>query len=280
VHDTDRDIRTVRIDHADLAEVDVVVRRSARTRNVRLHVDERGQITVSAPHRLAGSRIDAIVRERASWLVDVRQRMELATRTTEIDLRRGDPVRLLGSWRPSRLVELPHPGRRARVLEEPEGTIVVTIGAGADPWEALHRWYRQIARTVLSERTAYWANRYGLAPGRITIRDQRTRWGSCTEQGDLSFNWRLVLAPMWVLDAIVVHELCHLDELNHSDRFWALLDRRFPRHTEASEWLKVHGPSLRVTAPQVDDAHGVAVRPRRGRTVTDQQTSLFNPAGH
>ncbi len=277
VRDATTDNRLIKLDHPDLSEVDVVIRRSARTRHVRLHVDESGIVTVSAPHRISSVQIDSIVRERADWLHDVLHRMELATQTTEINLWKGDPIRLLGSWRPSKLVQHPSPTRRSRVTERADGRIEVEIAAGADPWDVLLRWYRDTARTIITERTNHWAERYGLEIGRITIRDQRTRWGSCTEHGDLSFNWRLVLAPMWVLDSIVVHELCHIDELNHSDRFWSLLDRRFPRHHEASEWLKVHGPSLRVTAPRTDDPDADPVRPRRGRSVTDEQTTLFNP---
>ncbi len=280
VRGTDVDTRTISLGLPELAAVDVVIRRSARTRHVRLHVDEGGVVTVSAPHRISLRRIDTIVQERADWLRDVLHRMDLASRTTEINLWKGDPVRLLGSWRPSKLIEHPNPSKRARVSETDEGTVVVEIGAGANPWDVLARWYRDTARTVITERTQMWAERYGLNIGKITIRDQRTRWGSCTQHGDLSFNWRLILAPMWVLDSIVVHELCHIDELNHSDRFWSLLDRRFPRHIEASEWLKVHGPSLRVTAPREEDSDAAPVRPRRGRGVTDEQTTLFNPVAN
>ena len=121
--------------------------------------------------------------------------------------------------------------------------------AGDDPFELLQAWYRTVARSIIEERCAQWAAALGLSYGRVSIRAQRTRWGSCTHEGNLSFNWRLVLAPQWVLDAIVVHELCHIDELNHSARFWALLDTRYPRHREADEWLRAHGAELRVSRP-------------------------------
>jgi hypothetical protein len=98
-----------------------------------------------------------------------------------------------------------------------------------------------------------------------------------------------VLAPDWILDSIVVHELCHIDELNHSDAFWELLDERYPRHEEASEWLREHGAALRVSRPATarfgiteqsprEDAPGVVrrARPARGRgDVVEGQTSLF-----
>jgi hypothetical protein len=88
------------------------------------------------------------------------------------------------------------------------------------------------------------ADRLGVAYRRIRIGDQRTLWGSCSPSGTLSFNWRLALAPFEVLDYVVVHELCHLRVPNHSQSFWALVERRRPRWREARGWLHTHGPEL------------------------------------
>jgi predicted metal-dependent hydrolase len=84
----------------------------------------------------------------------------------------------------------------------------------------------------------------GVSPARIQIRDQRSRWGSCSTRGTLSFNWRLVLAPFDVLDYVVVHELCHLREPNHSSRFWRLVERHRPDWRTQRDWLNTHGPEL------------------------------------
>ncbi|MDQ3823259.1 MAG: M48 family metallopeptidase, partial [Actinomycetota bacterium] len=88
------------------------------------------------------------------------------------------------------------------------------------------------------------AARLGVAYERIAIRDQRTRWGSCSRRGTLSFNWRLVLAPTGVLEYVVVHELCHLREPNHSRRFWALLESARPGYRAERQWLRRHGWEL------------------------------------
>ena len=250
--------RTIALDHPELTEVVVRVRRNRRGRNVRIHVDEHGEVTASVPLRFAGRRIDPIVRERADWLHDVLERMRRKANDTVVDLDRGDPTRWLGVWLPTRVER--GPGTRADVrLVEPrtdadasESHIAIRIPVDGDAHDALLAWYRREARRIFEARVAVWAGEFGLAPGKVSIREQRTRWGSCTHRGDLSFNWRLVLAPLWVLDSIVVHELCHIDELNHSDRFWALLDRRFPRHGDASEWLREHGATLRVSRPSGD----------------------------
>jgi len=94
----------------------------------------------------------------------------------------------------------------------------------------------------------------GVAYSRLTLRDQVTRWGSCSSKGALSFNWRLVLAPHDVLDYVVVHEVCHLVELNHGPRFWKLLERRRPRYRESKAWLDEHGWEILAYQPPLESA--------------------------
>jgi predicted metal-dependent hydrolase len=112
------------------------------------------------------------------------------------------------------------------------------------------------ARTLVAERAAEIATREAAALGvafeRITVRDQRTRWGSCSTSGTLSFNWRLALAPAGVLDYIVVHEVCHLREHNHGPRFWALVAERRPGYETQVAWLRTHGHELQAYEAPVD----------------------------
>ena len=100
------------------------------------------------------------------------------------------------------------------------------------------------ARELVSSLAEEEAERLGVAYRRIRIGGQRTLWGSCSPRGTLSFNWRLVLAPLEVLDYVVVHELCHLRVPNHSRAFWALVEERRPRWREQRAWLREHGPEL------------------------------------
>jgi len=108
----------------------------------------------------------------------------------------------------------------------------------------LTNWLNREARSDISERVAIHATGLDVAPKRITIRDQTTRWGSCSATGTLSFSWRLVLAPPLVLDYVAAHEVAHLRELNHGTRFWRLVRKAAPRSDEARAWLKEHGPRL------------------------------------
>ncbi|MBR3474255.1 MAG: M48 family metallopeptidase [Oscillospiraceae bacterium] len=105
------------------------------------------------------------------------------------------------------------------------------------------------ARRVFLARTAYFAPLVGVKAGRISIRSQRTKWGSCSARGNLNFNCLLVLAPAEVLDYVVVHELCHLLEMNHSRRFWAEVARVLPDYAASRKWLKQNGNALMARLP-------------------------------
>lgn len=109
---------------------------------------------------------------------------------------------------------------------------------------ALELRYFEAAREYIPKRVAYYNAMTGGSYNKITIRSQKTRWGSCSSKGTLSFNWRLMLAPPAILDYVVVHELCHLTHMNHSAEFWNLVESVFPNYRAARKWLKEHGNEL------------------------------------
>ena len=141
--------------------------------------------------------------------------------------------------------------KRAKLLKRKEERL--TRQAGLTPLTenqriALEKRYREAAKPYFSQRAAYYAGayrhiiRHGYSA--ISVRDQKTRWGSCSGHGTLSFNWRLMLAPPDILDYVVVHELCHLEHLNHSRDFWACVEAILPDYRERRKWLKEHGHEL------------------------------------
>lgn len=109
---------------------------------------------------------------------------------------------------------------------------------------ALTRRYIDAAKEYFPKRVAYFHQFTGGTYSRITIRDQKTRWGSCSSKGTLSFNWRLMLAPPAILDYVVVHELCHLRHMDHSPAFWQAVGEVFPDYASARKWLRKHGQEL------------------------------------
>ncbi len=110
--------------------------------------------------------------------------------------------------------------------------------------EQERRHYMEIARDIFTRKTAYYAALMGVTYGRISIREQKTRWGSCSSKGNLNFNWRLIFAPDEVLDYIVVHELAHRREMNHSSAFYHIVETVLPDYKKEQKWLREHGESL------------------------------------
>ncbi len=128
-------------------------------------------------------------------------------------------------------------GRRAREREKRR--------EGMPEWsQEDYQQHRTAAGRVLRERAEYFARQMGVSFERISIRDQKTRWGSCSTRGNLNFNWRLILAPLEILDYVVVHELAHRKEMNHSERFWRLVAQVLPDYQERKQWLKENGDLL------------------------------------
>jgi predicted metal-dependent hydrolase len=109
---------------------------------------------------------------------------------------------------------------------------------------ALVKWYRERARYVFEERTSFYSRMLKLYPGTIRIKEQKTMWGSCSGRGNINYNWRLIMAPIDILDYVVVHELCHLKHKNHSKEFWNLVESIFPDYSQNRKWLRENGMKL------------------------------------
>jgi predicted metal-dependent hydrolase len=132
------------------------------------------------------------------------------------------------------VVAPPHAVRRGEPVELPI--------RHAEPVEAPIK--DRSPRDLILDRVAYWSERMDARHRRVFVKDQRTLWGSCSARGNLNFNWRLTLAPREILDYVVVHELAHLTEMNHSKRFWAIVERWCPDYKERRRWLRKNGGQL------------------------------------
>jgi predicted metal-dependent hydrolase len=214
---------------------DYSVRRSDRARRVRVRVDPRdGAVEVVLPRRAAAREAASAVVELRGWIA--RRRAEVARAQARVAAR-GGTVPYLGvdlELRPE--VGRTRVHRRGDVLLVPEDE-----GAAR---AALERWYRRQARIEITPRLDAAAAAAGRRYTRLTIRDQRTRWGSCSSAGAMSFNWRLLLAPEAVLEYVVRHEAAHLAVMDHSPRFWAVMARLMPGYEVPRRWLRDHGATL------------------------------------
>ena len=215
-----------------MAVAEYRIRRSTRARRVRVTVDPDGSVTVTLPRRAPERAAAEAVTELAPWIA--RRRRTLARAAQEVARPHGT-VPYLGAA----LMLAPEPGR-TRVHRRGDVLLVPAI----DPIPALERWYRRAARAEIGARLDAATARAGTRYRRLTIRGQRTRWASCTSEGGMSFNWRLLLAPPEVLDYVVEHEVCHLEVMDHSRRFWALLESRVPDWRAHAAWLRRYGSTL------------------------------------
>jgi predicted metal-dependent hydrolase len=111
---------------------------------------------------------------------------------------------------------------------------------------ALEGWYRIRAEKIFAEKIRFYAEKLKVYPKRIVIKDQKTKWGSCSSKGNINFNFRVIMAPENIIDYLVVHELCHLVHMNHSSDFWNLVKSILPNYREDEEWLKINGVNLNI----------------------------------
>ncbi|MEA2177248.1 MAG: hypothetical protein QOG77_545 [Solirubrobacteraceae bacterium] len=174
------------------------------------------------------------MRELAPW---IGRRLAEVEDAREQVAARGGAIPYLGGT----LQVRPEPGR-TRVHRRGDVLLVPEQDAGA----AVERWLRRAARDEITPRAHRAAAAIGSEVQRVTIRDQRTRWGSASSSGSLSFSWRLVLAPEHVLDYVVWHEVCHLRHMDHSPRFWGLVAEHCPGYAVPRRWLREHGTALRL----------------------------------
>ena len=210
----------------------------SKRKTLALIVEPEGSLTVRAPEQMKDADIWKFVKEKEKWI----ERKQAQTKEG-IHLPRefvnGGLFPYLGKEIPLCIVPSQKP---ALVLDK---CFTLKETALEDAESVFETWYKQQAREVLSKRVSYYAHSFEVK--KIRISSARTRWGSCSTRGTLSFTWRLVLAPLDVLDYVVVHELCHLHELNHSKRFWTLVEDILPDYKVRRTWLKENGGKLKLT---------------------------------
>ena len=230
---------TVRLGTAD---VPYVFKRVPRRRHVHILVNDEGTLEVRTPWRFGLPKAREVLRENAEWVLETlgAARDRLAHRPRLIT---GARLPLLDTSlrldiRPQAQIDMFECARPWRGRVERRGTVlrVSTASLGDDELRALiERWYRREASTWLARRVEHYSPQLGVRPSRVTIRGQRSRWGSCSGKGTVSLNWRLMMVPAALVDYVVVHELCHIRHMNHSPHFWAMVagvvpDYRQRRH--------------------------------------------------
>jgi predicted metal-dependent hydrolase len=216
----------------------LVVSRTAR--KLRLRIGPQG-IDVIHPSERPVAHVKAFLRANQKWIVGqlgrVRSiRVAGSVRPTSQILFRGSPT----------LVEVTSctQRRKNKVSFDGERLLVLKGNSGVSPAKSLEYWLRRRARMEIAQQLSEFTRQLRCVPQNVFIRGQRTKWGNCSSRRNLSFNWRLILAPSFVLQYVVAHELTHLKVSDHSTRFWLIVQGLCPRATEAKRWLSQNGEKL------------------------------------
>lgn len=219
----------------------IEVRRHPTARRMTLRVSRtKRAVIVTLPMRCNLSQAGQFLSTNIDW---VRER--LTSMPEPVPFADGGVLPLRGA--PHKIVFLgPKRGAPVRRVETGEGLLdeIHVAGALEHAPRRLRDWLVSEAKSDLIDRSSHHADKLDLTIGRITVRDQTSRWGSCSSTGNLSYSWRLILAPPAILDYVAAHEVAHLREMNHGPKFWALVKQTFPELEQAKEWLQVYGLDL------------------------------------
>jgi len=214
------------------------ITRSAR-RTVSLIILPDGQVEVRAPLGYSDAKIRELVNSKRDW-IEKKQALALKNHQQfpRHSYRAGETFVFLGAEYPLSIVQ-----KQTQMLTFRHG-FWLAEKALPQAEAVFEAWYRAQARQVISERASHFAQLHGFNYNAIRISGAKTRWGSCSSKGNLSFTWRLVMAPLDVIDYVVLHELAHLREPNHSPKFWKLVAAMMPNYTVYRRWLKQNGARL------------------------------------
>ena len=225
----------------------VTVKRSARLKTAELIVD-RGSVEIIVPSSLDEHRITKILESKKDW---IRQKLRIQSEfliPKGKEYVSGESFTYLGK---NYRLKVHQTGSAEVKLKS--GRLEVGLGRGLKPAEreqvvkeSLMRWYQIRAEERLREKIQRYAKILGVSPKSVKTRDFKSRWGSCSIHGDITFNWRIIVAPHRIIDYVVVHELSHLVQHDHSDAFWKTIAKVLPDYRECKDWLKWNGLGLTV----------------------------------
>lgn len=214
------------------------LRYSQRSRRLRISISDDG-VTLVLPVGYPEREGEKFLAGNMEWVLQqLERRRRLAAKTARSRLPK-DILLLRGSAVRVEIIEEPGRVSRARIEEKGDRVFIyLPAGKSAAAPTVLERWLRELARVEIEAGVAQQARRMHLSPKAVTIRDQKTRWGSCSSRGTLSFNWRLIMVPPAVMEYVIIHELAHMRVPNHSADFWQVVASYYPAHKEARAWLR------------------------------------------
>ncbi len=215
-------------------------RTNTRSRSVRIGISNAGEVIVTTPPHFPTSRVLPFLQKSQDWiekhLILHKRRLEVGGENSVLYF--GDALKIV--------IEREHYDISKNAIRVIDDTIIIVPVAltAESVAKALIRWLKAEAERHIVPRIENIAKTYGHTYSSIHLRDQTSRWGSCSTHGNLQLNWRLIQAPKEVIDYVIMHELAHLKHMDHSPRFWAYVEKLDPHYTDHKRWLRLHGAAL------------------------------------
>ncbi len=227
-----------------------ILSESRKTKHIKLVMDIEG-LRVVKPYRDKIEYVEKVLKDKSHWIYKHYsdfQTMKVDAYKREWDS--GERILYRGKKYDIRIIN--HRERNVRVnFNGKRFEVFVDESIDSENRKALiensfKRWFMNTARECIKERLNHYCKLVGIEYNGMKIKEQRTRWGSCSKKGNVNFNWKLIMYPQWVIDYVVLHEVCHLRYMNHSKEYWAMVERYMPDYRKAQEWLKKDGMGLRL----------------------------------
>ncbi|MEY8001845.1 M48 family metallopeptidase [Clostridium sp. Mt-5] len=217
-------------------------------KNINISINERGEIIVTAPLDISYNSIEKIMREKIDWISKSTNTIKNKVgHMKSMGISEGKNILWLGKLlkierRESDIKECHVEALKDKIIIYGNG---ISIKNKEIVNENIRKFYKEKAEMIFNRKVIFYSKKINVHPHKITMRCQKTRWGSCSSNGNLSFNYKLLMAPLDIIDYIVVHELCHLIYMNHSGEYWNLVGTVIPQYLNKRNWLKNNGYLLR-----------------------------------
>ncbi len=220
-----------------------LIRSRKRRKTLSLRIKADGKVVLSVPFYTPKGEIERFLEERGSWITRKVSEKERSIRESKKAFLPGETFLYLGESYP---LEVREPDHQRPPLKLSFGKFILDQGCIKEASHLFIRWYKKEAQETIAERADYYSHRLRLFPKAIRITNAQSRWGSCSPDNRLSFSWRVIMAPLAIVDYILIHELAHIKEKNHSRSFWGYLESILPDYKWRRLWLKENGDRLRV----------------------------------
>lgn len=236
----------IRINNIDLL---YTIKHSNRRQTICLKALSPEKIEIILPAGIRNFNIEKFLYSKFNWIqAKVNNLRTLAETPVNKDINNGNLILYCGETYELQIMY--HQASESKIklnnktiaVHLPQNTSVSSINHKCA--SILEHWYKTNAEKILIQKTQYWSSKLGTCPKKINIKDQKTRWGSCSSLGNINYNWRIVMAPNNIIDYLVIHELAHLIQPNHSINFWKIVEKYCPHYQNCRNWLKVNGPIL------------------------------------